>query len=172
MLNCPHAKIFHQAEETMNGQEIRDRLLHSYERSYDIVKPSEVNGHTYDACASYHESGAKYVLSKKAELWRISCHEHAYFKAVEELKVVREGKEVPDTDHMYTLVTGIFFADKPVADSVKKKIRKYKYYKNYRFSLRGYCQVRLLVFDTAEQKVFGNRAAWELVKGYAKMFRS
>lgn len=65
-----------------------------------------------------------------------------------------------------------FFADKPVADSVKKKIRKYKYYKNYRFSLRGYCQVRLLVFDTAEQKVFGNRAAWELVKGYAKMFRS
>ena len=132
----------------------------------------------------------KYVLSKKAELWRISCHEHAYFKAVEELndqdvetfltdltewiepKVVREGKEVPDTDHMYTLVTGIFFADKPVADSVKKKIRKYKYYKNYRFSLRGYCQVRLLVFDTAEQKVFGNRAAWELVKGYAKMFRS
>lgn len=99
----------------MNGQEIRDRLLHSYERSYDIVKPSEVNGHTYDACASYHESGAKYVLSKKAELWRISCHEHAYFKAVEELndqdvetfltdltewiepKVVREGKEVPDT---------------------------------------------------------------------------
>ena len=190
MLNCPHAKFFHQAEETMNGQEIRDRLLHSYERSYDIVKPSEVNGHTYDACASYHESGAKYVLSKKAELWRISCPEHAYFKAVEELndqdvetfltdltewiepKVVREGKEVPDTDHMYTLVTGIFFADKPVADSVKKKIRKYKYYKNYRFSLRGYCQVRLLVFDTAEQKVFGNRAAWELVKGYAKMFRS
>ena len=83
MLNCPHAKFFHQAEETMNGQEIRDRLLHSYERSYDIVKPSEVNGHTYDACASYHESGAKYVLSKKAELWRISCHEHAYFKAVE-----------------------------------------------------------------------------------------
>ena len=173
-----------------SGQEIRDRLLHSYERSYDIVKPSEVNGHTYDACASYHESGAKYVLSKKAELWRISCHEHAYFKAVEELndqdvetfltdltewiepKVVREGKEVPDTDHMYTLVTGIFFADKPVADSVKKKIRKYKYYKNYRFSLRGYCKVRLLVFDTAEQKVFGNRAAWELVKGYAKMFRS
>ena len=69
----------------MNGQEIRDRMLHSYERSYDIVKPSEVNGHTYDACASYHESGAKYVLSKKAELWRISCHEHAYFKAVEEL---------------------------------------------------------------------------------------
>ena len=46
MLNCPHAKFFHQAEETMNGQEIRDRLLHSYERSYDIVKPSEVNGHT------------------------------------------------------------------------------------------------------------------------------
>ena len=30
----------------MNGQEIRDRLLHSYERSYDIVKPSEVKEKT------------------------------------------------------------------------------------------------------------------------------
>ena len=173
MLNCPHAKFFHQAEETMNGQEIRDRLLHSYERRYDIVKPSEVNGHTYDACASYHESGAKYVLSKKAELWRISCHEHAYFKAVEELNDQDVETFLTDlTEWIEPLVTCIFFADKPVADSVKKKIRKYKYYKNYRFSLRGYCQVRLLVFDTAEQKVFGNWAAWELVKGYAKMFRS
>ena len=135
----------------MNGQEIRDRLLHSYERSYDIVKPSEVNGHTYDACASYHESGAKYVLSKKAELWRISCHEHAYFKAVEELndqdvetfltdltewiepKVVREGKEVPDTDHMYTLVTGIFCGQTGCGQR-KEENPKYKYYKNYRFS--------------------------------------
>lgn len=45
----------------MNGQEIRDRLLHSYERSYDIVKPSEVNGHIYDACASYHPSGKIHV---------------------------------------------------------------------------------------------------------------
>ena len=32
----------------MNGQEIRDRLLHSYERSYDIVKPSEVK----DICSN------------------------------------------------------------------------------------------------------------------------
>ncbi len=58
--------FFIKRRETMNGQEIRDRLLHSYERSYDIVKPSEVNGHTYDACASYHESGAKYVLAKES----------------------------------------------------------------------------------------------------------
>ena len=52
----------------MNGQEIRDRLLHSYDRSYDIVKPSEVNGHTYDACASYHESGAKIRALKESRV--------------------------------------------------------------------------------------------------------
>ena len=43
----------------MNGQEIRDRLLHSYERSYDLVRPKEIKKNTYDACASCHESGAK-----------------------------------------------------------------------------------------------------------------
>ena len=51
MLNCPHAKFFHQAEETMNGQEIRDRLLHSYERSYDLVSPKLLKKKTNDACA-------------------------------------------------------------------------------------------------------------------------
>ena len=49
----------------MNGQEIRDRLLHSYERSYDIVKPSEVNGHTYDACASYTRAAQNTCSQRK-----------------------------------------------------------------------------------------------------------
>ena len=29
----------------MNGQEIRDRLLHSYERSYDLVRRKELQKH-------------------------------------------------------------------------------------------------------------------------------
>ena len=173
----------------MNAQELMQKLLHSYERSFDITTPCEVNGHTYDASAYYNETGAKYVLVKKAELWRISCYENVYFRVVEELtgqdveeflndlvtwiepKVVRRGKDVPDADHMYTLVTGIFFADSAVSDAVRKKIRKIRYYKNYRFSLRGYCQLRVLVFDVEQKKVFGNRAARELIRGYAKVFR-
>ncbi|MDD7740311.1 MAG: hypothetical protein SOT28_05850 [Fusicatenibacter sp.] len=173
----------------MNGQELMQKLLHSYERSYDITAPCQVNGHTYDAAAYFNESGAKYVLTKKAELWRISCYEDVYFRVTDHLdeaavdeflndfinwiepKVVRGGKEVPDTDHMYTLVTGIFFADQPVSKEVKRKIRRYHFYKNYRFALRGYCQVRLLVFDMAERKLIGNRAARELIKGYNKVFR-
>ena len=33
----------------MNGQEIRDRLLHSYERSYDIVNHKKLNNQKNDA---------------------------------------------------------------------------------------------------------------------------
>ena len=130
------------------------------------------------------------MLSKKAELWRISCHEHAYFKAVEELNDQDVETFLTDLTEWIEPKGGsrgegstgyrphvhaghrYFFADKPVADSVKKKIRNISIIKITGFLLRGYCQVRLLVFDAAEQKVFGNRAAWELVKGYAKMFRS
>lgn len=72
------------------------------------------------------------MLSKKAELWRISCHEHAYFKAVEELgdrtsnisdgpdrmdrakEVVREGKEDAGYRPHGTHWSPVFFADKAV----------------------------------------------------------
>ena len=43
----------------MNGQEIRDRLLHSYERSYDLVNRKELNENTCEGCASDNEGGAK-----------------------------------------------------------------------------------------------------------------
>ena len=170
----------------MTGVKLLEKLLDSYQSSYDIDRAYDVDGDIYDAHASFNVTSAKYVLIKKAELWRANCFEHVFFRVLEELTVqdierfsrqivtyieptlVRGGKKCPEKDHMYTYMTGVFIAGHGVSDQVKKMVKSFGYVKNYRFAIRGYSEARLLVFDLENHKVFGNRAAKDLVKGYTK----
>ena len=47
-------------------------------------------------------------------------------------------------------------------------MQRFRYFKNYLASIRGYSEARLLVFDLEAGEIFGNRAAKEMVKGYRK----
>ena len=69
----------------MTGRKLLEQLLDSYQSSYDIAKPFDINGEVYDAYASFNVTSAKYVLIKKAELWRADCFEHTFFRCVEHL---------------------------------------------------------------------------------------
>lgn len=75
-----------------------------------------------------------------------------------------------EKDHMYSFITGIFFSEEGISEEAKKEIRKFKFFKNYRFGIRGYSEARLLVFDMENRKVAGNRAARALIQGYRKVF--
>lgn len=172
----------------MTGQELFEKLLESYRSAFDITRPFDVNGDIYDAYAAFNVTSAKYVLVKKAELWRAVCYEHTFFacrdhldtadlsrfrKEIEEYiepQIVRGGRDCMEKDHMYTYVTGIFFADAGITPELKKEIKRFKYFKNYRMGLRGYCEGRLLVFDMKNERVLGNSAARDLIKGYKKVF--
>lgn len=170
----------------MTGQEFLEKLINSYQSAFDIERPFDINGDIYDAYASFNVSSAKYVLIKKAELWRADCYEHTFFahknilqvedlerfkKEIEdyiEPQLVRGGKACTEKDHMYTYITGIFVVEDGITDEVRKKIRKFKFFKNYKFGFRGYSEARLLIFDMKNKKVLGNPAARDLVKGYKK----
>lgn len=172
----------------MTGEELMGKLLRSYQQSFDIQRPYTVMEYPYDAYGAFDVTSAKYVLSKKAELWRAQCYEHAFFKHMDGLReedlqrfykqiveyiepgMVCHGEKCPPENHMYTYITGIFICDKGVPEVVKERIKKFKFMKNYRFTLRGYCDARLLVFDMEEKKIYGNKAARDLVKGYKKIF--
>lgn len=169
----------------MTKQELFGRLLNSYESSYDIEHSFHIKDDIYDAHAFFSVTSAKYVLVKKAELWRVNCFEHVFFRCLEELseedvgrfreqvesyiepELVRGGSAFPVKDHMYTFMTCIYICD-GVGDEAEKQIRKFRYVKNYMLGIRGYSEVRLLVFDMKEKRIFGNRAAKEMVKGYKK----
>lgn len=172
----------------MTGHEFLEKLLVSYQSAFDIVRPYDVDGDRYDAYAVFNVTSAKYVLVKKAELWRANCFEHTFFSCKEVLtaedvrrfrceidtfiepQLVRAGKDCTPKNHMYTYITGIFICDSKVTEDVKKEIQKFKFFKNYRMGIRGYAEARLLIFDMENHKVSGNRPAKDLIKGYQKVF--
>ena len=72
---------------------------------------------------------------------------------------------------MYTFITGIFISEDSVSSEMQKQIKKFRYSRNYRFTIRGYCDARLVVIDAKNQKIYGNPAARDLLTGYKKMKR-
>lgn len=171
----------------MTGEDLLETLLESFKASYDVEEACDINGDIYDAYASFNAASAKYVLVKSAELWRAECFEHVFFRiqknelakeTVEsfrrqitdyvEPQLVRHGERWPPKDHMYTYMTMIYICENGVSEEAKKTIRTFHYVKNYKLTIRGYSEARILVFDLKNRRLLGSRAAGKLVKGYKK----
>lgn len=168
----------------MTGDYLLNTLLESFESSYDVERTCDINGDIYEAYARFCAQSSKYVLVKKAQLWRAECFEHVFFREKDlltrediekfhrqiidyiEPQLVRGGKPCPQKDHMYTFMTGIFICEDGVSPEAERAVKKFKFFKNYRFSIRGYSEARILVFDLKNERIFGNPAAKQLVKGY------
>lgn len=171
----------------MNKNELLDKLLGIYRRDFDIECPYKIQETSYDAYGAFNVTTAKYVLTKKTELWRAQCYEHVFFKSFDTLteeeiekfhrqiteyiepQMVRKEENCPPPDHMYTFLTGIFISEGGLSKEVVKAVKKFRFSKNYRFTIRGYCDARFVVFDLENKKLYGNPAAREILKGYRKM---
>lgn len=167
-------------------EEFLQKLLRYYRNSYNIEESYGIKGDIYDAYAFCDITNAKYVLMKKAELWRAICYEHVFFRLFSEISedfleqfvhttkeyiepvLVRKNEKTMEKDHMYTYVTAICVCEEGVSKDVIKKLRSTKFFKNYSFTFRGYCELRVIVVDLANQKVYGNPAARDLIKDYKK----
>ncbi|MGN0399743.1 MAG: hypothetical protein ACI4EO_06410 [Blautia sp.] len=173
----------------MDGNSLMKKVVDTYRANFDVKEPYEYHGVLYDACAEFNLTSAKYVLVKKAELWRANCFEYVFFLyrpkiSLEDVnrfhsqlleymepELVRQGEKVPQKNHMYTYLTGIFLSDEPTDPEVIKAVGKLHFRKNYRFAVRGFSEERIVLFHVQNRKVTGNPAAKELIKGYKKMLK-
>ena len=164
-----------------------ERLLSTYQDSYDIVREYRAGDHVFDAYARLDASNARYVLLKKAELWRTLNHEHVFFarhrrvmekdlseflEAVNDViepQLIRQGERTMPKDHMSSLVTGIFLSEEPVEPETIRRLRRMKFYRSYSLSFRGFCQGRFVIVDLAQRKVYGNAAARDIVRNLRKV---
>ena len=61
--------------------------------------------------------------------------------------LVRHGEKYPEEDHMYTYLTFAILCDKTPAPEALKAVRKFRFDKGYKFSMRGHAEARLVVAD-------------------------
>ena len=125
---------------------------------------------------------------KEVQLWEAKSYEHIIFMDVSEMTInvlnktdellkeymepflVRKGEKYPEKNHMYTFLTVVIFTSKRISDDIKRKIEKYKFEKNYLFSIRGYSSGRIAVIDVENMKITTNKAGKVLNKLYERIF--
>jgi hypothetical protein len=172
----------------MDNKELLEKLVRSHESVCTIQKPYSVGNDRYDAYAFYDITGMKYVLVKNAELWRQNTKEHIFFLSREEItaedisrfqhhvteeiepELVRQGGKTMPKDHMLTYITAMFISGKPLSAEAETAARKLRFFKNYSFGVRGYCEARIAVFDIGRSRIIGNPAAKIVMKTYKKVF--
>ena len=172
----------------MQPETLLTRALDVFAGSYDIARDAQVLGRRVDALAQLRALNSKYVLSKKHVLWEANAFEHALFlcadtltaEAVEdwfafltreaEPELVHPGKPLPDEGHMYTYLTLIFLCN-GVREDARRAIRKKRFTKNYRFSLRGWACGRLLAVDLSDGSLVTNAAGKELRRLFARLMK-
>lgn len=71
---------------------------------------------------------------------------------------MRSGAKYPPPNHMYTFLTAIFISEGRVSPEVKKEAQRFRYFKNYLASIRGYSETvtPTVVFATGISKMLGS----------------
>ena len=161
----------------ISSEKYLENVLEKYACLFDIKKPYELNGRKFSAYGYFYSLNEKYVLTRKANLWRAKAYEHILFLEVDkcdmslidemrtlikdhmEPEMARNGEKYPPEDHMYTYLSiAIISKEKPDKDFIKE-IRRFKFDKGYLFNFRGHSEAHIICVDMESGSVHTNYAA-------------
>lgn len=173
----------------MKTADYLDRLLAKYAGTFDIYQPYVIRGKEYPAYGYFFSHVEKYVLVKEANMWSSDSYEHILFIETPEVTeallqeayavvaeymepvLVRKGEELPAKNHMYSYLTIAILSDAPVSRQMKKAIRRFKFEKAYRFSMRGFSQAHIVCASMEDEKVYTNFVGRKSAKTFRSTFQ-
>lgn len=172
----------------LSAEAYLERLLLRYSGTFDIHKPYHMNGREYPAYGYFYSCVEKYVLVREANMWTSNSYEHILFlkeeictlellKHLEQLVVdymepelVRNGKQYPPDNHMYTYLTFAIICDKAPSAEVRKALKKFKFEKGYKFNMLGFSQAHIICASMEDEKVITNYAGRKSKTLYKEVF--
>lgn len=158
-----------------------ERLLGLYKRHFDISFNCTLLDTTVPVMAHFNSRGEKFLLVKKAKIWAYECNEHVFFFAPEvaderffcSITDFVEASEAllvkPHSEHMYTYLTAIVITER-LTKEARKNAKRYKWRKSYRFSLYGWCHIRIVIFELPEGTFTSNRDGKEVSKALSAIY--
>lgn len=163
----------------MDNNAYIDMLCERYTRYFDIKRDYALLGKNIDIFAEYNMKNQRFFLTKGAVIFSFENFEYCIVKAfdhrvdeseiedfTEFLKEATNKLVKPNDEHMSTYVSGIIVSDKGFCAEAIKRAKKFKYSKNFMFTLKGWCDVRLLLVDLMENQIITNSKGREVKKNY------
>ncbi len=145
------------------------RLMIYYAGDHELLCPYQLGDTIYDAYASYaHYHCFEHAFIRSTLTLSQNDLDHFMEQTVTliEPQMVRNGRSSPPVSHIYTYITGVFISEQKIPEHVRRKIRRFRYYRGYGYYKNGYCQARIAAFDMETGSLIINSAAKELLQEY------
>lgn len=152
--------------ESNDSESVLQKLLHSFERYYNVKESGVVA--PFSAEAEFHSHSEQYFFVKAAHVANIDSHEYVFFAEVdvldealfEQLAVLawEEGlsRIHPYYGHRNSDITLIILAQK-IQESAITYINKSRKSKSYKFSFYGWSNFRALAYEVSSGNAVSNR---------------
>lgn len=138
---------------------------------FDLWEDHELFGMTFTLYGRHIRRTARYFASKKVEVYAYRNVEHLFYSKLDEpvsdvlLGRLKQYTEVnskalvaPDNEHMSSIMTFIL-ESASIEKTAEESVRKFKYRKNFLFSLHGWVDVKLIVLVEGGSRVLENGLA-------------
>lgn len=159
--------------EAQNSESTLQKLLHSFERYYN-VQTQDLPA-PFSATAEFHSHTEQYFLVKEAHLADIDSNDYVYFIEENSLSSSRFSelssiawerglsKVHPASGHRNSDVSLIILSEK-IDPETFKQIKKHNLHKSYKFGFYGWSNLRIMAYETSTGRAVTNRYGSDLKK--------
>jgi hypothetical protein len=157
---------------------LRD-LEERYKYYYEAERNKEILGVKLDIFAKSSTEHFRQVLTKNIKIDQHYTKEYAAVKAEKKFVDKNEVEEfskylkssinelfTPSVDTMSTILNGVLISASGFSEEAVSFAKKFKFSKSFLLGIKGWCDIRLILVDLKEKKLYSNQKGKEVLSAY------
>ncbi|MGI6143934.1 MAG: hypothetical protein ACOYEK_08790 [bacterium] len=154
-------------------------LAERYSAYYDVEREKVVGGRRLAIFARSKVRNEKYFITKSIPIYGYENYQYGIVEVAEKivdepemasfngyLKSLVDELVKPHDEHMSTYLDGILVAVAGFTPAAISTAKRFKYGRMFKLGFAGWCDIRLVLVDLAQGRVFANRRGREIEKYY------
>ena len=146
---------------------------------YELERDKEISGLKVDIFALSSTEHFRQALTKNIKIDQHYTKEYAVVKAekrfvdkndVEEfskyLKSLINKPFTPSVNIMSTIINGVLVSTSGFSEEAVSFTKKFKFSKSFLLGIKGWCDIRLILVDLKEEKLYSNQKGKEVLSAY------
>ncbi len=154
-------------------------LEERYKYYYEVERDKEIFGVKVDIFAKSSTEHFRQVLTKNIKIDQHYTKEYAAVKAEKKFVDKNEVEEfskylkssinelfTPSVDTMSTILNGVLISASGFSEEAIRFGEKFKFSKSFLLGIKGWCDIRLILVDLKEEKLYSNQKGKEVLSAY------
>lgn len=167
----------------VNTQDKLDEYLKDleerYKYYYEVERNKEILGVKLDIFAQSSTEHFRQVLTKKIKIDQHYTKEYAIVKTLKRIGDKSEVENfskfikslvnelvVPSVNIMCTLINGVLITTSGFSEEAVSFTKKFKFSKSFLLGIKGWCDIRLILVDLKEKKLYSNQKGKDVLSAY------